>query len=263
MFKFNSSGFMRVVSLGVCLGVVGLLSACAAPSDAPEPSATATTAAVPASPTKPAAAAPSAPASPTTAAAAAPSAPASAPGNVQSVRLDLVTGESEARYRVREQLARVSFPSDAVGSTKAVTGTVVANADGSIVTAVSRFQVDLSTLRSDEGQRDNFIKMNTLQTNSYRYAVFVPTKVEGLALPPTAGPVSFKLTGDLTIRNVTKPVTWDVKGTITGDEAKGTATTSFTFAYFNLEKPNVFTVLSVEDTIKLELDLRLKRVVAP
>jgi hypothetical protein len=51
-----------------------------------------------------------------------------------------------------------------------------------------------------------------------------------------------------------------VKGTVNGNEAMGTATTSFTFADFKLEKPNVFTVLSVEDTIKLELDLHLRRV---
>jgi len=38
-----------------------------------------------------------------------------------------------ARYKVREQLTGVSFPSDAVGTTQSVTGVVVVNPDGSIV----------------------------------------------------------------------------------------------------------------------------------
>jgi len=40
--------------------------------------------------------------------------------------LALVPGDNQATYRVREQLARLSFPSDAVGSTTNVTGTIVA-----------------------------------------------------------------------------------------------------------------------------------------
>ncbi|MEP7199508.1 MAG: YceI family protein [Chloroflexota bacterium] len=260
---------MRFVSLAVCLLLMGLVSACAMFGDAEQPTAlpttapsTATRAPVTASPTAQAvttttAGAPTAPPAAT-------NAPATTTNGAQTVRVELVAGDNEARYRVREQLARVSFPSDAVGATKAVTGTIVAKPDGTIVSTESKFQVDLSTLKSDENQRDNFIKRDTLQTNRYPYAVFVPTKIEGLTLPlPTTGDVSFKLIGDLTIRNVTKPVTWDVKGTLNGNDAKGTATTSFTWDYFNLSKPNVFTVLSVEDTIKLELDLHLRRVAAP
>lgn len=253
MIKVSWNRFRRVMALGACAGLIGLVSACAAFGGDSQPDPTAPVAAI-------ATKAPAAQAAPTAATAQ----PPTGAGAVQMVRLELVAGDSEARYRVREQLARVSFPSDAVGATKAVTGTIVAKADGTIVSAESKFQVDLSKLKSDENQRDNFIKMNTLQTNRFPYAAFVPTAVQGLALPPPAsGEVTFKLVGDLTIRNVTKQVTWDAKATIAGNEATGTATTSFTFDYFNMMKPSVFTVLSVEDTIKLELDFHLRRVAAP
>ena len=142
-----------------------------------------------------------------------------------------------------------------------MTGTITASADGTI-SPDSKVQVNLSTLTSDESQRDGFIKRGTLQTGTYPYATFVPTAIQGLTLPPQSGPVSFKLTGNLTIKNVTKPVTWDVTGTINGNEATGTASTTFTFAYFNLQKPSVGVVLSVEDNIKLEMDIHLRRVVA-
>src|SRR5574342_752883 len=38
-------------------------------------------------------------------------------GKSDSILLTLVQGKSEARYRVREQLANVSLPSDAIGRT--------------------------------------------------------------------------------------------------------------------------------------------------
>jgi polyisoprenoid-binding protein YceI len=176
------------------------------------------------------------------------------------VRLVLVPDKSQARYRVREQLVGVNFPTDAVGSTNVFTGTIVGRMDGTIVPDQSRFQVDLRTLKSNEGARDNFLRRNTLETDRYPYAVFVPTSAPGLPLKlPADGKVAFKLIGNLTIRDVTKPVTWDVQGTVNGNTATGTATTSFTFEYFNLTRPSVARVLSIEDNIKLELDLTLER----
>jgi hypothetical protein len=38
------------------------------------------------------------------------------------LRYHVVAERSEARYRVREQLAGISFPSDAVGTTRAIEG---------------------------------------------------------------------------------------------------------------------------------------------
>lgn len=265
MIKFQPGVSIRVAAFAMCLALIGLVAACApsfgaAPSDTSAATAVSTTAPAAAT-TSPAAAPSTAASTPAAAPATASSATAAPVDTAQTVRLEFVSGDNTARYRVREQLASLSFPSDAVGTTKAVTGTIVANADGTFVSSVSKVQVDLSTLTSDQNQRDNFIKRSTLQTNTYRYAVFVPTAIQGLTLPPTSGPVSFKLIGDLTIRNVTKQVTWDVTGTINGNDATGTATTSFNFAYFNLTKPSVGVVLSVEDNITLEMDLHLRRVV--
>jgi polyisoprenoid-binding protein YceI len=104
------------------------------------------------------------------------------------------------------------------------------------------------------------VRRAVLQTDQFKNVTFVPTQVSGLPNPlPTSGPVNFKLTGDLTIRNVTKPVTWDVTGTINGDTATGTATTSFKFEDFSLNQPKVPVVLSIVDNITLQLELALQR----
>ena len=169
---------------------------------------------------------------------------------------------SEARYRVREQLAGHDLPNDAIGKTRAISGSVTIHPDGTIDQAGSKFSVNLSTLQSDRSMRDNFLRRSVLQTGQFPNATFVPTQVSGLSWPlPQSGPVTFQLTGDLTIRDVTKPVTWDVTGEIQDGQAgraTGLAKTSFTFADFNLEQPRVQSVLSIEDHITLEMDVALQ-----
>ncbi len=69
-----------------------------------------------------------------------------------------------------------------------------------------------------------------------------------------------RLAGDLTIRDITRPATWDVTATVTdGRELAGTATTVFTFADFELNQPRVPLVLSIEDQIQLEIDFHMLR----
>jgi polyisoprenoid-binding protein YceI len=177
------------------------------------------------------------------------------------IKLEVVPAKSEARYRVREQLASLSLPSDAIGKTSAITGTIVGKTDGTILSSDSKFVVDLSTLQSDRSQRDNFLRRNVLQTDQYPDATFVPTQATGLPSGfPSSGQASFKLTGNLTIRNVTKPVTWDVS--CQGQQTEGLchATTSFHFEYFDLTQPHVSVVLSIVNNITLEVDIYLRRV---
>lgn len=185
-------------------------------------------------------------------------APAATSGTVTLV---VVPGQSKASYRVREQLAGVSLPSDAVGTTSAITGTIVGNMDGTIVSSASKFVVDVRTLQSDQGMRDGFIQRTPLQTSQYPYVTFVPTLAKGLpSTPPASGDSSFQLVGDLTIRDVTRPTTWDATCRMTSQtEGTCTASTSFTFADFQLEQPRVGRVLSIEDTIKLEVEVALRR----
>ena len=94
-------------------------------------------------------------------------------------RLVLAPSGNEARYRVREQLANVSFPSDAVGTTQGVTGAIVIGDDGKIVTAQSSIVVDLTTLKSDRERRDRFIQGRTLETDRFPTATLVPTAARG------------------------------------------------------------------------------------
>lgn len=165
-----------------------------------------------------------------------------------------------ARYRVREQLVGLDLPNDAVGETKAVSGVISADKNGSLIPAESKFTVDVSNLVSDKSRRDGFIKRRVLETEQYPTVTLVPTSIKGLSLPlPTSGSRSFDLIGDLTVRGVTHPTTWKVDAQFAPGGISGKAATAFTFKDFAIDQPRVPVVLSVADTIKLELDFSLVR----
>ena len=177
-----------------------------------------------------------------------------------ATRYHVVSDRSEARYRVREQLAGINFPSDAVGTSSTIEGVISLDGQGRIRPSDSRLTVDLRTLRSDRDRRDNYVRRNTLETERYPTAVFIPSELRGLPFPlPQTGTASFELIGDLTIRDTSRRATWEATATFNGQEVSVQAKTSFRFSDFGLSIPRVASVLSVEDTIHLETDLLLRR----
>ena len=89
---------------------------------------------------------------------------------------------------------------------------------------------------------------------------FVPTEMRRLQFPfPPSGSVPFELVGDLTVKDVTRPVTWNATASFDGPRVSVRARTVFRFADFGLRVPRVSVVLGVEDDIKLEADLTMRR----
>ena len=66
---------------------------------------------------------------------------------------------TEAQYRVNEQLLRRNLPNDAVGVTNNVSGVVTFDIGGNVIPEQSIVTIDASTLKSDQGRRDNFIRI--------------------------------------------------------------------------------------------------------
>jgi len=183
------------------------------------------------------------------------------PDPTKPQKLEIAEG-TKARYKVREQLAGISFPSDAVGTTEAVTGTLVLNPDGSIDATRSKLTVDLRTLKSDQQMRDGYIQKNTLESEKFPMIEFVPKRATGLPVPIPAGmgaQAGFQLIGDMTLHGVTKEATWNVVATFGNDQVAGRATTTLQFATFNLTKPSLARLMSVDDKIDLEIEFRAKR----
>ena len=80
----------------------------------------------------------------------------------------------------------------------------------------------------------------------------------GLTLPlPVSGDLTFTLAGKLTVHGVTKDVTFAVVAKRDGARLTATATAdpAWTFADFGMTVPRVASVLSIEDSIRVEITL--------
>lgn len=166
----------------------------------------------------------------------------------------IVSEESEVRYVAEEELSDIGA-NTAIGATNAVIGQILFD-DAGLPLACSRFDADLRTLQSDESRRDNYLYTNTLETGQYPLATFILTSVEGLPEPlADRQETPIVLIGNLTIHGVTKAVAWEATVTKDGDAIAGSAWTTFDMSDFEIEEPVVGPVISVDETIRLEIDL--------
>ena len=175
-----------------------------------------------------------------------------------ALRLVLASSGNQARYRVREQLVGHDLPNDAVGETAKLTGAISVDSSGKVMRDASKFTVDAGSFVSDMKRRDGFVRGRLLEADEYPTIAFVPTSVSGVSLPlPVSGNRQIEMTGDLTVRGVTRPTTW--KGTVEfkNGGVVGSASTAFTFDDMQLEQPRIPVLVSVADTIKLEIDFNL------
>jgi len=161
--------------------------------------------------------------------------------------------QSEARYIAEEELSGVGA-NTAIGSTNTIQGAFLFDADGNPIPC-STIYVDVRTFESDSSRRDNFLRGNTLQSDQYPLAEFMVTSIEDFTMPADGAETTFTLVGNFTLHGVTRTMAWTVTATRNGDTLIGSAKTQFDMADFDIEKPIVGSVLSIEDTVQLEIDL--------
>ena len=162
---------------------------------------------------------------------------------------------SVAGYRVREQLASLSAESDAVGRTDAVTGSITIETSGSTNTlTAASLTVDTTSITSDKPQRDNRLRNEGLQTDTYPTATFTltkPVEIPAAALSGTASDVT--LTGDLTIHGVKKSVDIPAKAQLVDGTIQVAGSISFPLSDYGMTAPNIGGfIISIADTGTLE-----------
>lgn len=182
-----------------------------------------------------------------------------APGPNVAYRYVTSGDGNKARYRVRERLVGKELDNDAVGETPRVQGMISLDMQHRVLAGESGFTADVSLLKSDEARRDRYVRNRILRLDSFPTTTFRATEVRGLTTLPASGTTSFTLLGDLTVKGVTRPSSWTVTATVTGDRLVGQAVTRFTFKEFGILQPRVPVLLSVVDTIQLEYDFAMQR----
>lgn len=142
-----------------------------------------------------------------------------------------------------------------MGVTDQVAGQMAINLDDLSQSQVGVIQVNARTFVTDSDRRNNAIRNFILNTDQYEFITFTPTAVLNLNGSAQAGEaVTFQISGDLTIRNVTQPVVFEV--TVQGDTATltGTATTVINRTDYNLTIPSVPNVANVGEEVTLEIN---------
>lgn len=160
-------------------------------------------------------------------------------------------------YRVDEELGGGIGAQTAAGRTSDVTGTVTIA--GGQVTEAS-FEVDMTTLKSDEDRRDNQLKGRGLETDTFTTASFELT--EPVALPDNAATgeqLTVSAPGRLTLHGVTKDVTIELTADLREGAIGIVGNTPIVLADYDIDPPSGGFVVSVADEGELEFQLFLEK----
>jgi polyisoprenoid-binding protein YceI len=171
-----------------------------------------------------------------------------------TVVFEISQDESEARFIINEVLNGAD--KTVVGVTNQVAGQILVDADNTANVQLGQIQVNTRTLSTDSGNRNRAIQNIILETGRFEFVTFTPTAISGLPASAAAGDTfTFQVTGDLTIRDITQQVTFDVSVTAESDQRiSGLGRTTINRGDFDLQIPQVPQVASVEENLILELE---------
>jgi polyisoprenoid-binding protein YceI len=171
----------------------------------------------------------------------------------QAVVFEIDQAASEARYVIDEVLRGEPFT--VVGETDQVAGQFAVDLSDFDAAQLGVIQINARALATDSSQRDRAVQNQVLLTNEHEYITFAPTALVGLPAELAVGETAaFQVIGDLTIRGVTNPATFEVSLTPAADDRlTGSATTTVRFADWGISIPNVPMVTGVSEEARLEL----------
>jgi polyisoprenoid-binding protein YceI len=161
---------------------------------------------------------------------------------------------SEARFYIDEVL--LGNPKTVLGTTS-VTGEVSFDLANPQTATIGLVTVNARDFATDDNRRNGQIRNRVLESgkDEYQFITFEPTAIAGL---PTAAAVgdSFEVnvTGNLTIKGVTKEVVFAVTVTVVSEtELQGLGSTVILFEDYDISIPSVPIVASTSDEVKLEI----------
>ena len=161
---------------------------------------------------------------------------AASPGPAASVdgTWSLVGADSTVGYRVKEILA--GLETEGAGRTDKVTGTLTIA--GTQASAAS-FEVDMTSITSNSDRRDNQFHGRIMSTAQFPTATFTLTKPIDFGTVPADGQsITTKATGDLTLRGVTRSVTFDVEAKLQSGRIGVLGNIPITFADYQIPNPS-------------------------
>jgi polyisoprenoid-binding protein YceI len=184
-------------------------------------------------------------------------APTASPANTapnEVFRYQIASNESTVSFRIAEDLRGQRI--EAVGTTNQVAGELAVNPSDLTTAQIGVIQVNARTFTTDSSNRDRAIRNFILNTDQYEFITFTPTGIEGLSGNGALNEsFTFTIRGDLTIRDVTRPVVFEA--TVRAESVErlvGAATTTVRRSDYNLQIPSVPFVANVSDEVVLTIN---------
>ena len=144
------------------------------------------------------------------------------------------TAGSQAGYRVPEILN--GQRTEAVGRTSGVTGSLTIA--GTTATEAA-FTVDMTTVSSDEGRRDNQFRGRIMDVANHPTATFALTRpIDFATIPEVGGRLTAEATGELTLKGVTRSVTFSLDAERTADGFTVAGSIPITFRDYGIDNPS-------------------------
>ena len=167
----------------------------------------------------------------------------------------IVSAQTTASYSVFENLIFQNKPNnDAVGTTHSVQGSFRIRMGTSPLVAGMTITVDLRTLQTDSARRDNYVRQNTLQTDTYPSATFISVSTQGLPASYSDGQtIHFQIIGNLTMHGQTNKEVFDVQGKVVGNTITGTATSTIYMTDFGIQPPNLANIAIAQNKVLITL----------
>lgn len=167
-------------------------------------------------------------------------------------------------YRIVQDASEVTFQLDedlrgqrttVVGTTNQVAGEIAFNLADLSTTQVGIIQINARTLLTDNNFRNRAIHNEILESGAHEFITFTPTAINELPAAAQVGEeIRFTIDGDLTIRDITQPVTFEVVAVAQSDtEVTGVATATVQRAAYDLVIPQVPQVANVEEDVDLTI----------
>ena len=158
------------------------------------------------------------------------------------------TARSAVGYRVKEVL--IGQSSEGVGRTNAVTGTLLIA--GTKVTDVE-LTVDMTKLKSDSDRRDGQVHTRILETAKFPTArLKLTAPIDFGTVPADGKELTAKASSSLTVRGVTKQITFDVLARRKDESIQVSGVIPFVLADFGIPDPSVADLVTTEQKGLLE-----------
>lgn len=145
-----------------------------------------------------------------------------------------VAGGSEAGYRVNEILS--GQPVTVVGRTSEVSGSAVVDAKRLTEATLA---VELGEVATDNPNRDQYFHGTVIDVSKYPTAVFKLTRPADLSALEDSASATVPLTGELTVRDATRPVRLDAKVRTDGSRVQVQGQIPMVYADYGVTPPDL------------------------